>query len=77
MSHELVSALRATLGADQVFDGEGAGPRYHVDFSHENACVPRAVVKPRTTDDVATTLRLCNAARQRVVVQGEIGRAHV
>ena len=45
-------------------------PRYHVDFSHENACVPRAVVKPRTTDDVATTLRLCNAARQRVVVQG-------
>jgi FAD/FMN-containing dehydrogenase len=70
MSHEILETLRRTLGADQVQAGADAGPRYHVDFSHENACTPLAVLRPRKTDDVAAILRACNAARQRVVVQG-------
>ncbi|MEO8465108.1 MAG: FAD-binding oxidoreductase [Gammaproteobacteria bacterium] len=70
MSHEILETLRRALGPEQVQHGAEAGARYHVDFSHENACVPLAVLKPRTTDDVATILHTCNAQRQRVVVQG-------
>src|SRR5512143_2210204 len=70
MPHELLTTLRAALGPAQVLDGQDAGARYHVDFSHENACTPLAVLRPRTTDDVATILRLCHAARQPVAVQG-------
>src|SRR5689334_16179903 len=70
MSRDTLEALRRALGPEQVQLGAEAGPRYHVDFSHENACVPLAVLKPHTTDDVAAILRTCHAARQRVVVQG-------
>jgi FAD/FMN-containing dehydrogenase len=70
MSTELLTALRGALGPEQVLDGAAAGERYRVDFSHEHACTPLAVVRPRSTEDVAATLRLCDAARQRVVVQG-------
>ncbi len=70
MSPELLACLRDALGADQVLAGTEAGARYHVDFSHENACVPLAVLRPRTTEEVAAILRACDGARQRVVVQG-------
>src|SRR5512143_2207149 len=70
MSREILETLRRALGPEQVQGGAEAGPRYHVDFSHENACVPLAVLRPRTTGDVAAVLRACTAARQPVVVQG-------
>ncbi|HVY66224.1 MAG TPA: FAD-binding oxidoreductase [Gammaproteobacteria bacterium] len=70
MTATLLAALRAALGPEQVLAGADAGARYHVDFSHENACEPLAVLRPRSTADVAAILRHCNAARQRVVVQG-------
>jgi FAD/FMN-containing dehydrogenase len=70
MSQELLAGLRDALGADQVLAGAEAGARYQVDFSHENACVPLAVLRPRTTEEVAAILRACDAAGQRVVVQG-------
>ena len=70
MDHEILETLRRALGPEQVQAGAEAGARYHVDFSHENACVPLAVLRPRTTDDVAAILRACHSARQRVVVQG-------
>ena len=46
-----------------------------------NACAPRAVLRPASTEDVAAILRECQSARQRVVVQGGLtglaGRASV
>jgi FAD/FMN-containing dehydrogenase len=69
MSHDLLAALERLLGDNAVLTGTAAA-RYHVDFSHENACAPLAVLRPSSTDEVAAVLRACNAARQPLVVQG-------
>jgi FAD/FMN-containing dehydrogenase len=66
----LLDSLRAALGADAVLTGAAVGERYASDASHLNACVPEAVLRPRSTADVATALRACHACAQPVVVQG-------
>jgi len=53
-----------------VLAGAQIDARYNVDFSHENACTPHAVLRPASTEEVAAILRECNRARQRVVIQG-------
>ncbi len=70
MNTELIATLRQALGPEQVLEGTDIGARYHVDFSHESACAPAAVLRPGSTEQVAVILRACHAARQRVVVQG-------
>jgi FAD/FMN-containing dehydrogenase len=67
---DIVDTLRARLGADKVLAGADAGARYRVDFSHENACTPLAVLRPASTEDVAAILRECHRAKQRIVIQG-------
>jgi FAD/FMN-containing dehydrogenase len=70
MANDILEALRAKLGPGAVLAGDEIDARYRVDFSHENACAPLAVLRPRSTDEVAAILRECHRARQRVVVQG-------
>ena len=70
MAGDLISTLRARLGEAAVLAGDAVSQRYRVDFSHENACAPRAVLRPASTDEVAAILRECHGARQRVVIQG-------
>jgi FAD/FMN-containing dehydrogenase len=67
---DILEALRRRLGADQVLVGPAIGERHRVDFSHENPCMPLALVRPATTRDVAAILEECTRFRQRVVVQG-------
>ena len=67
---DLIATLKQALGDDAVLTGEDIGARYRVDFSHENACAPAAVVRPSSTEEVAAVLAACHRARQRVVVQG-------
>jgi FAD/FMN-containing dehydrogenase len=67
---DLITTLQRALGGDAVLVGGEAGPRYSVDFSHENACAPAAVVRPSSTDEVAAVLAACHRARAPVVVQG-------
>lgn len=67
---DVIEDLRRELGADKILVGAEIGARYGVDFSHENACAPRAVARPASTGDVAAILRVCDRAQQRVVVQG-------
>jgi FAD/FMN-containing dehydrogenase len=67
---DLLESLRKQLGAAKVTAGAAASERHRVDFSHENACMPLAVVRPSSTQDVATILRECDRAGQRVVIQG-------
>jgi FAD/FMN-containing dehydrogenase len=67
---DLISTLRTRLGDAAVLAGDAIGERYRVDFSHENACAPLAVLRPASTDEVAAILRECHGARQRVVIQG-------
>src|SRR4051794_303970 len=67
---DIVDTLRDRLGVDKVLEGDAIGARYCVDFSHENAQAPLAVLRPASTDEVAAILRECHSARQRVVIQG-------
>jgi FAD/FMN-containing dehydrogenase len=67
---QLLAALEAGLGAGGLLSGAAIGERYRTDRARVNACVPLAVLRPATTDEVSTALRLCNAAGQPVVVQG-------
>ena len=67
---EIVSALTRELGEDAVVRSSDVSARYAADVSGENPRKPIAVVMPRSTEDVATTLRLCSEARQKIVVQG-------
>ncbi|HEY8520161.1 MAG TPA: FAD-binding oxidoreductase [Gammaproteobacteria bacterium] len=70
MSERVIEELIGRLGRDAVLVGEAAGPRHRVDWSGENPCPPVAVLRPRSTDEVAAALAICSAARQPVVVQG-------
>ena len=66
----VVEALRAALGADVVsLPTEFAG-RKNADSSRMPCEEPIALVRPRTTEDIATTLRICCAHHQPVVTQG-------
>jgi FAD/FMN-containing dehydrogenase len=66
----IVADLRERLPDGAVLTGTQIGKRYHVDFSHENAVAPLAVLRPSSTAEVALILAACNRVRQRVVVQG-------
>jgi FAD/FMN-containing dehydrogenase len=70
MSNDILDALREKLAAGAVLAGAKVDARYNVDFSHENACMPSAVLRPASTEDVAVILRECHRAQQRVVIQG-------
>ena len=66
----LLEALGAVLGADGIATGSRIGDRYCADSTRLNICPPRALLKPRSTAEVAAVLKLCHAAVQPVVVQG-------
>lgn len=66
---DTVSLLRAELGDDLVRFGS-ISDRYCCDWSGIAPAKPLAVVLPRTTAEVAATLKLCNSIRQSVVPQG-------
>jgi FAD/FMN-containing dehydrogenase len=70
MTSDLLHTFERLLGPGAVQRGAAVSARYHVDFTHENACAPFAVLKPASTEDVAAILRECDRAKQPVVVQG-------
>jgi FAD/FMN-containing dehydrogenase len=70
MANDILDALRAKLGPGAVLAGADIDARHNVDFSHENARAPLAVLRPASTDEVAAILSECQRARQRVVIQG-------
>ncbi|MGA7776303.1 MAG: FAD-binding oxidoreductase [Paraburkholderia sp.] len=66
----VVAALRAALGADVVaLPAEFAG-RKHADWSRTPSADPIALIRPRTTEQVATALKICFEHHQPVVTQG-------
>ncbi|HEY2021482.1 FAD-binding oxidoreductase [Paraburkholderia sp.] len=67
---EAIAALRNALGADVVSLPAEFGNRQFADWSSTPAAIPVALVRPRTTDEVATALRICHQYRQSVVTQG-------
>jgi FAD/FMN-containing dehydrogenase len=64
----LLDRLRAIVGDGGVLTGEDVSSRYPGYFMK---CIEAdAIVRPRTTDEVAAILKACNEAGQPVVVQG-------
>lgn len=75
---DIVARLAGALGADRV-DAE-APERFRQDVSGLPATLPLALVRPRSTEEVAAALRICDEARVAVVTQGGLtgisGGAH-
>jgi FAD/FMN-containing dehydrogenase len=67
---EAVSALRETLGADVVSLPDEFGERRVADWSGLPGAAPLALLRPRTTQEVAAALSICSKYRQPVVTQG-------
>jgi FAD/FMN-containing dehydrogenase len=67
-SPALLDALRAIVGDGGVVEGAAVAERYPGYFMDRVGA--DAVVRPRTTDEVAAILRLCNEAGQAIVVHG-------
>ena len=66
----IVEELLAALGPEVVTVDPGRLELHSRDWSVVAARLPAAVVRPRTTEEVATTLRLCTASGQGVTLQG-------
>lgn len=67
---DFLSALVQALGADAVQTGNAIPARHHTDWSGTAPVQPLALVRPRSTEQVAATLALCTAHRVPVVPQG-------
>ena len=65
-----INALREALGDDAVRTGEQIGERSMTDYTRLEPMRPAALLLPRTTEDVARAMMICNEARQGVVPQG-------
>ncbi|MEM8662508.1 MAG: FAD-binding oxidoreductase [Pseudomonadota bacterium] len=66
----ILDNLRGALGDDVVLTGEAIPERNRQDAMMQPATLPLALVRPRTTEEVAKVLSLCNAAHQPVTTQG-------
>ncbi len=67
---DIVEGLTKALGDDVVTPRPQVDRRYYCDWSAIDPAEPRALIRPRTTDEVSTALRLCHAAGQAIVPQG-------
>ncbi len=65
-----LEALVCDLGADLVAPGDDAGERYLGDWSGDHRGRARALLRPRSTQDVAAILKSCGKHGVKVVVQG-------
>ena len=66
----VAAALQRELGDDLVSVGDAIDARYYTAWNEAPGVRPRALVRPRTVDDVSRTLALCARLAQPVVPQG-------
>ncbi|MBW6425488.1 FAD-binding oxidoreductase [Rhizobium sp. XQZ8] len=69
MPSNIVEALKVELGSD-VFFGDDIPLRYHNDWAGLSAVLPLALVRPRTTQQVAAAMRICNEFKVPLTPQG-------
>ncbi len=70
MQSSLHAQLRSLLGAAGYVTEPDLLERYATDWSKYQHIRPIAVARPANVAELARTLALCNAAKQRIVVQG-------
>ncbi|MBM2766309.1 FAD-binding oxidoreductase [Burkholderia anthina] len=66
----VIDVLREALGTDVVSLPAEFSGRRHADSSRMPCAEPVALLRPRTTEQVATALRICHEHGQPVVTQG-------
>jgi FAD/FMN-containing dehydrogenase len=66
---DLIARLRQELGTDAVLEGDDVRRRGS-GWGRPEPCAARALVRPRSTAEVALVLRLCHEAGQTVVTHG-------
>jgi FAD/FMN-containing dehydrogenase len=64
-----IEDLRQVLG-DDIVSIDDISDRYATDWTGVSPCLPAALIRPRTTEHVATALAICNRHAQPVVTQG-------
>jgi len=69
-SDQVLSILQARLDKAAILTGDAIDPRYSDDLSGEPGARPELVLRPRSTNEVAEILKVCNDARLPLVVQG-------
>lgn len=67
---DVIEVLRAALGEGAVLTGYDIGPRHRSDMSMTGKHLPKALLRPRNTDEVAAALKICSDVGQSVVPQG-------
>src|SRR5689334_1059974 len=67
---QLCDELVRDIGSDAVSTDSSNLGRHASDWSGLTGVVPRALIRPRTTEAVSAAVRLCAAAKQPLVVQG-------
>jgi FAD/FMN-containing dehydrogenase len=70
MADGFIDELRNSLEKGAVLTGADIDARYHHDMQGRPVPKPRAVVRPKTTEDVSALLRLCHRERVPVTTQG-------
>ena len=69
MREDFIQSLNEELGADVVF-GADIPARFRNDWAGLEPVTPLALVRPRTTEQISATLRLCDRFKISVVPQG-------
>ena len=70
MSDGFIDELRKAFDHGSVLSGAEIDARYYHDISGNPVPKPRGVVRPRTTEEVSTLLRLCHREKVPVTTQG-------
>jgi len=68
--NEIIQLLRLAIGADAVRTGDDINPKHFTDWTKHMPMRPLALLLPKSTEQVAAALQICNAHRQSVVPQG-------
>ncbi|MHB0791323.1 FAD-binding oxidoreductase [Bradyrhizobium sp. 5.13L] len=70
MSQSFFDRLREVLDASSLLTGADLDERYYRDLAGKVVAKPRAVVRPRTTEQVSDLLRICHGEKIPVTTQG-------
>ena len=70
MQNDIVREFESALPADTVFSGDAIEPKYCHDWSGLAPVKPLAVLRPRSSQDIATAMQLCNRLGAGLVPQG-------
>ena len=70
MNEILITSLEKIVGTGQVLRGSAVEARFFYDWTGSLPTPPEIVVRPKTTEDVASIMAACNKHDQRIVVQG-------